>query len=70
MVPFDVEIGGRRVGITFESLAWFFLVTALATLFGEIAYYYVQRYIPQLPATNNTVATTSVQAPVSGISGK
>lgn len=62
MVPFDVEVGGKRVGITFESLVWFFIATALATVFGEIVYYYVQKYLPALPPTNNTQATTALKS--------
>jgi hypothetical protein len=56
MIPFDVEIGGKRVGITFKSLVWFFVATMAATIAGEIAYYYVQNYLPTLPATNGTTA--------------
>lgn len=62
MVPFDVNIGGTRVGITLESLLWFFVVTMLATLIGEIIYYYVQKYLPSLPSTNNTVNTAASQS--------
>jgi hypothetical protein len=57
MIPFNVNVGGTRVGITIESLIWFFLVTMLATLLGEILYYFVQNYLPSLPPTNNTEAT-------------
>jgi len=53
MIPFDVEIGGHRVGITLESLIWFFIATMAATVAGEIAYYYLQNYLPTLPLTNN-----------------
>jgi len=54
MVPFNVKIDGHRVGITFESLVWFFVVTAAATVAGEVAYYYLQRYLPSLPDTSAT----------------
>jgi hypothetical protein len=60
MIPFNVNVGGQRVGITFESLIWFFIVTALATLAGEMFYFYVQGYLPKLPQTNNTVNTAAV----------
>lgn len=56
MIPFNVNVGGQKVGITFESLVWFFIVTMAATVAGEVAYYYVQNYLPSLPNTNNTVA--------------
>jgi hypothetical protein len=56
MIPFNVKIGGERVGITLESLIWFFVATAAATVFGEILYYYIQSYLPSLPSTNNTDA--------------
>lgn len=67
MVPFNIELDGERVGITFESLVWFFIVTALATLAGTIAYYYIQPYLPtavtQLESSARTeskkLATTS-----------
>jgi hypothetical protein len=56
VIPFDVKIGGQRVGITLESLIWFFVATMAATVAGEIAYYYLQNYLPTLPVTNNIVA--------------
>jgi hypothetical protein len=62
VIPFNVELGGKRVGITLESLIWFFIATAAATVIGEIAYFYVQTYLPALPKTNNTVNTSTVQA--------
>jgi hypothetical protein len=61
MIPFNVELGGKRVGITLESLIWFFIATAAATIVGEIVYFYVQKYLPALPKTNNTVSTAAVQ---------
>lgn len=61
MIPFNVNVGGQRVGITFESLVWFFIVTALATLAGEMFYFYVQGYLPSLPKTNNTVNTSQIK---------
>ena len=51
MVPFDVKIGKQRVGITFESLIWFFVVTAAATVAGTLVYTkWVQPYLSNLPA--------------------
>jgi hypothetical protein len=61
VIPFNVNVGGQKVGITFESLIWFFVATAAATVFGEIVYYYVQSYLPTLPSTNNTVTTKAIK---------
>jgi hypothetical protein len=61
VIPFQVEVAGKRVGITFESLVWFFIATMAATVMGEVVYYYVQSYLPALPKTNNTVATTAAK---------
>lgn len=50
MVPFDVNINGKRVGISFESLFWFFVVTASATVVGELVYQkWVSPYLANLP---------------------
>lgn len=50
MVPFDVKIGGQRVSISFESLIWFFIVTAGATVLGELIYdKWVSPYLKDLP---------------------
>jgi hypothetical protein len=50
MVPFDVKVGGQRVSISFESLIWFFIVTAGATVLGELIYdKYVSPYLKDLP---------------------
>jgi hypothetical protein len=38
MIPFNVKLDGHRVGITFESLVWFFIVTAAATAVGTAVY--------------------------------
>jgi len=38
MIPFNVTIGKQKVGITFESLVWFFIVTAAATAVGTAVY--------------------------------
>ncbi|MGH3431088.1 MAG: hypothetical protein ACRDQZ_26540 [Mycobacteriales bacterium] len=49
MIPFQVKVGGTKVWITLESLVWFFLSTAAATVAGSIAYYYLQGFLPALP---------------------
>jgi hypothetical protein len=60
MVPFDVKINGKKVGISWESLFWFFVVTAGATVVGELVYdKYVSPYLadlPNLPGTTNAPA--------------
>jgi hypothetical protein len=38
MIPFNVKIDGHKVGITFESLVYFFIVTAAATAVGTAVY--------------------------------
>lgn len=62
MVPFDVNIGNKRVGISLESLFWFFVVTAGATIVGELVYQkWVQPYLanlPNLPGTTPPVLAT------------
>lgn len=51
MVPFDVKVGGQRVSISFESLIWFFIVTAGATVLGELIYdKWVSPYLKDLPS--------------------
>lgn len=78
MVPFDVKINNKKVAISWESLFWFFLVTAGATVLGELVYdKYVQPLLgdlPNLPSsvlpTQTTVASSPVTAlPTSGVSG-
>ncbi|MGH9780196.1 MAG: hypothetical protein ACRD33_00120 [Candidatus Acidiferrales bacterium] len=41
-----LQIGENRVGITFESLAWFLAFTALGTVIGAVAYTWIQPYLP------------------------
>lgn len=67
MVPFDVNINGRRVGISWESLAWFFVVTAAATVVGELIYQkWVSPYLADLPSLpGGTSALANGPAPVS-----
>lgn len=70
MVPFDVKIDGKKVGISWESLFWFFVVTAGATVLGEMVYEkWVQPLLSDLPSlpsswttTTPTVAANSAQA--------
>ena len=71
MIPFDVNMGDKkRVGISFESLVWFFVVTAAATVVGELVYEkWVQPYLanlPSLPGSNQAPAQVSTVAPASG----
>lgn len=66
MVPFEVEVGGKRVGITFESLAWFFIVTMFATAAGTILYYYVQPYLPAIVTQASSAARTSAKQITTG----
>ena len=59
MVPFDVKINGKKVGISWESLFWFFVVTAGATVVGELIYdKWVSPYLADLP--NLPFSTTPV----------
>ena len=49
MIPFDVKIGGKKVGISWGSLFYFFIVTAAATTLGEYVY---QKWVaPRLTAS-------------------
>ena len=51
MIPFDVNMNGKKVGIHWESLVWFFIVTAAATVVGELVYdKWVQPYLANLPS--------------------
>jgi hypothetical protein len=70
MIPFKVRTSNGSVGITWESLAWFFVVTAAATVVGELIYQkWVSPYLanlPSLPPINNganNTAPVSVQTP-------
>jgi hypothetical protein len=59
MIPFDVKVGGQRVSISFESLVWFFLVTAGATVVGELIYdKWVSPYLADLPNLPNSLLPT------------
>lgn len=50
MIPFDVKMGKNKASITFESLFYFFVVTAVATTVGELVYTkWVEPYINKLP---------------------
>jgi hypothetical protein len=53
----ELQVGQERVGITFESLFWFTVLTAIGTIIGGIAYAYIQNYLPNLP-TNATTQST------------
>jgi hypothetical protein len=68
MVPFDVNMSGKRVGISLESLFWFFVVTAAATVVGELVYdKWVSPYLANLPnlpfGLSSSTVTTGTQAP-------
>lgn len=64
MVPFDVNVGGKRVGITLESLVWFFVVTAAATVLGELVYdKWVQPLLGDLPNLPNSVLPSNTALP-------
>jgi hypothetical protein len=70
MIPFKVRTSNGSVGITWESLAWFFVVTAAATVVGELIYQkWVSPYLSQLPSLpavgGNQSAPVSVQTPSS-----
>jgi len=58
MIPFNVNRRGEVVGISTESLVWFFIVTMAATAAGE--YVYQQYIVPRLAElntdTNNLLA--------------
>lgn len=50
MVPFDVHMGKHRASITFDSLVWFFVVTAAATVVGTLVYdKWVNPWLAQIP---------------------
>jgi hypothetical protein len=58
MIPFNVNRRGEVVGISLESLFWFFVVTAGATVVGEYLYqaYVVPRMTSLTADTNNLIA--------------
>lgn len=63
MVPFDVKINGKKVGISWESLFWFFVVTAGATIVGEAIYdQWVGPYITNLRAAQTPAV--ALQPPI------
>lgn len=70
MIPFDVKVNGKKVGISWESLVWFFIVTAGATVIGELIYdKWVSPYLadlPSLPGLSNGPAPVSIQTPSMG----
>ena len=73
MVPFDVKINGKKVGISWESLFWFFVVTAGATVVGELVYQkWVSPYLSKLPCLPGTTPSAcphvvSVQTPTPAV---
>lgn len=67
MVPFDVKINNKKVGISWESLFWFFIVTAGATVLGELVYdKYVQPLLSDLPNLPNSILPTQSTSAVVG----
>ena len=74
MIPFDVNMSNKqRVGISFESLIWFFVVTAAATVVGELVYEkWVSPYLaslPNLPFGLGTSSSTPALPPAQNQSG-
>jgi hypothetical protein len=57
MIPFNVNVGGTKVGITWGSLVWFFIVTMAATALGEVVYTNIIE--PNLPAGNPLIKKSS-----------
>lgn len=56
MIPFKVKVGNTSVSITWDSLIWFFIATAAATVAGELVYTkWVQPYLNRLPSLPNSV---------------
>jgi hypothetical protein len=64
MIPFDVNMSNKqRVGISFESLIWFFVVTAAATVVGELVYEkWVSPYLASLPNLPFGLSSSSTPA--------
>jgi len=71
MIPFNVNVGGKKVGIHWESLIWFFIVTAGATIVGELIYdKWVSPYLADLPNLPGTNSVVSSQTPtIAGFGG-
>lgn len=69
MIPFEVNVAGQKVGITFESLVWFFIVTAAATVAGGIAWYYLQPLLPSLPPSTPPAAPKPTPSTTSTLPG-
>jgi hypothetical protein len=53
----ELQVGENRVGITWESLLWFLVFTAVGTVIGGIAYAYIETYLPNVPANALTTKT-------------
>jgi hypothetical protein len=51
MIPFNVKVKGQKASISWDSLFWFFVVTAGATVVGELVYQkWVTPYLSSLPS--------------------
>jgi membrane protein YqaA with SNARE-associated domain len=48
----QLQVGDVRVGIRFESLIWFTILTAVGTVLGGIAYSWFEFYLPNLLPKN------------------
>lgn len=57
-----VQVGDQRVGITFESLMWFLVFTAVGTVIGMVAY----DYLPASWRNPLTGGATGTQPPTGG----
>ena len=56
----ELQIGDTRVGIRWESLIWFTVLTAIGTILGGIGYAYLEHYLPYLPWNATTQGTKPV----------
>lgn len=69
MIPFRVNMGHQRASITFESLAWFFVVTTAATVVGALVYdKWVSPYLSALPNLPPLTPPAALPAPGSVVS--
>lgn len=69
MIPFNVKVGGQKVSISFESLVWFFIVTAGATAVGSLIYdKWISPYLADFPSlpTNLFGSNQPALPPASG----
>jgi hypothetical protein len=65
LVSREVRLKGDHIEFGWFSLVWFFVLTAVGTILGGIAYAYLQSYLPNLPASTtatNVRAGTQLQS--------